>query len=934
MNNLNDIFNSSPENLFGDDVFSNLELLPLTGDIPQREHQDEGNAPPAFSTQPGLGAPPEASSATAASTAFAEEAPTQTCACPTSNTFTSFSSSGTAYGDAECHQLESTYVLGSEEFADFAGTGDGMWGSGTYKEGDTQAIATNTSNTKTYNNNLYRNNNEDDEDWEEEDDEESEETSDSDSDSDDTDTSTSYTSSSDSEPDSKGYTTYRAIPNFYPSALFQVTAQPLKACPPPVDITSTSETNEAPTQAVNTTSSSYPEGVIEIIAPTLCPARYTDASCYEGNDVFMPGIEAEVTSQGNLGITTAMAGYVPYAAEEEEKGSSQTMPDKWLPSTQIIKNEEPTEETKKKKVVRKPVKKGSKKQSTPRGKKEKGKEKHTEQNGAVSVVTPATTAAAAVVATKTKPKLKTSSRSHISAAVAAAASAVEKARRAAATECVYLMPDLYNGTAITTKPFLQHEYKEHVKKLSDEAKACERWVTKPLDMHSVEASAEAPVAVVESYAGSIARSIFVYPPRTHQNLDVQRPEKPIADKFPAIKPAAVLVGEAKYLLASALIVRRLRSNRIVLHEVAYNSSSNSGGEWTVRDLGGCATGFTFKTRIADIKWLNTNLLAVANGDSVKVVSRRVAKSLPSVTAQRTSLHATPCEWASLPPTGSSSKTVQVHKDCTIRELDSKPEEPGFIFTGNESGTVMLYDIAGRGSEALLTSDAEGSPVSSVRARGLSEYVYSFTTDSGRLCLCDSRMAWDRPAFFADTNRLLGDKLSSLWTHDWNPAAPGEVVLGYASRAVGSVSGIDIRFPACLVHAKDYGSSVLPFDIQFAENNASSAFRNSAFAISPVLPQPPLFGRSQPLPLSSLSSSLSSSSSSSSGDWKHSNFAIFGERNFAVGNLHSNFDWFTPAEERDFAADQMCVLGCFLGSDTLLTVSDNADLKIWSVLNVV
>ena len=493
----------------------------------------------------------------------------------------------------------------------------------------------------------------------------------------------------------------------------------------------------------------------------------------------------------------------------------------------------------------------------------------------------------------------------LSTVVAEANAASEKTRNKAKMEYTYVKPCVYTNAAehaaIEVGPYDKKAYEEYASKLSSDVKVSARFVSQGYFMSKGESNAEAPLAVVESHACNISRSIFVYPPRTHQSLELQRPEKPIEDKFPVIKPAAVRGGaaDADYLLASALIVRRLRSNRIVLHKIARNEERR-GAEWAVRDFGGGATGFTFKTRVADIKWLTPRVLAVANGDAVKAVSVASAKPLPSVTAQRALLHETECEWASRNDT-----PERFPGGNAIRELDSKRSAPGLIFTGTESGSAMLYDVASKHPLQQLHPSPAGSPtsspVSSVRGNGLPEFVYSFTTDSGRLCLCDRRMAWDRPAFSADANALVGDTFSSLWTHDWNPAAPGEVVLGYASRAVGSMAGLDIRFPACILHARDYRSSVLPFDVHFADNCSRSEAGDFAAAAST--------------------------------DWKDSTYALFGERNFGIGNLHSNFDWFTPASEKEFNADQVCVMGCFLERDTLLTVSDNADVKIWSLLKL-
>lgn len=493
----------------------------------------------------------------------------------------------------------------------------------------------------------------------------------------------------------------------------------------------------------------------------------------------------------------------------------------------------------------------------------------------------------------------------LSAVVAEANATVEKTRNSLNLEYVYVKPSVYTDakerSAFKVGKYDAGEYDEYVKKLSDEVVASKSFVSPGLFVRDSKSSAEAPIAVVESYSCNIARSIFVYPPRTHQSLEIQRPEKPIEDKFPVIKPAAVHVGkgDVDYLLASALIVRRLKSNRIVLHKVTHDEK-RYGNEWEVRDISGCATGFTFKTRVADIKWLTTKILAVANGCMVKVVSLRSAKPLPSITAQRTSLYESSCEWAS-----HSNSSEIFFEGNIIREIDSKRSSPGEIFTGTESGSVMLYDIISSGNmRRVLPSTRGSSPVSSVRSNGLPEYVHSFTTDSGNLCLVDKRMPWNKPSFCVNTNALVGDKYSSLWTHDWNPAVPGEVVLGYASKAVGTMAGLDIRFPACILHAKDYRSSVLPFDIHFADNCTRNYFGD----IKP--PQ-----------------------SSPAGNWRNSNFALFGERNFAIGNLHSNFDWFTPSAEKEFNANQVCVMGCFLERDALLTVSDNADLKIWSLLNM-
>lgn len=504
--------------------------------------------------------------------------------------------------------------------------------------------------------------------------------------------------------------------------------------------------------------------------------------------------------------------------------------------------------------------------------------------------------------TRKRPKnAKALCKKRLSAIIAEANAVSEKTRNKTNMEYTYVKPTVYTNAAsnpaIEVDAFDEEEYNKYVKKLNDDVDANMGLISQGVFMHKGEPRAEAPVAVVESYSSNIARSIFVYPPRTHQNLEIQRPEKPIEDKFPVIKPAAVHVGDGTmdYLLASALIVRRLRSNRIVLHKIVHKKE-RCGNEWEVSGLGGgdSATGFTFKTRVADIKWLTTQVLAVANGDAIKAVSVRGAKPLPSVTAQRTSLNESACEWVS-----HNNSPELFSGGNIIRELDSKRSAPGLIFTGTENGSVMLYDIFTRDPiQRFIPTPETSSPISSVRGNGLAEFVYSFTTDSGSLCLCDRRMSWSRPAFRADTNVLVGDTFSSLWTHDWNPAVPGEVVLGYASKAVGSMAGLDIRFPACVLHAKDYRSSVLPFDMHFADGCSRTDMGDSV-----------------------------------SKDWRSSNFAIFGERNFSISNLHSNFDWFTPAAEKEFNANQVCVMGCFLEQDTLLTVSDNADLKIWSILNM-
>ena len=205
----------------------------------------------------------------------------------------------------------------------------------------------------------------------------------------------------------------------------------------------------------------------------------------------------------------------------------------------------------------------------------------------------------------------------------------------------------------------------------------------------------------------------------------------------------------------------------------------------------------------------------------------------------------------------------------VRELEPTADGTG-ILVGDERGGFSLVQHYPTLSCQIYNFS---SPVSSVRnlPPAVSPSCVSCTLANGHICIFDRRARWS-PCLEVVVR---GEGSTELYTHDWHS---NTTVLGFSSGLYKTAMfGASISKPVLM--AQSDTNDVTACDI-----------------------------RTHP---------------------SRDEFTAFGLANFCIGTASSSSIWFAPSIPP--ASSQVCVLGEYFDDDTLLTVSDDGYIKLWSFI---
>lgn len=205
----------------------------------------------------------------------------------------------------------------------------------------------------------------------------------------------------------------------------------------------------------------------------------------------------------------------------------------------------------------------------------------------------------------------------------------------------------------------------------------------------------------------------------------------------------------------------------------------------------------------------------------------------------------------------------------VRELEPTTDGTSVLVGDERGGFSIVQHYPSLSCQIYNFS----SPVSSVRnlPAAVSPSCVSCTLANGHICIFDRRLRWS-PCLEVVVR---GDDSAELYTHDWQNNA---AVLGFSSG---------------LYKTAMFGASVSK-PVLMAESNMNDV---TACDI-----------RAHPT---------------------RDEFAAFGLANFCLGTASSSSVWFAPPIPP--TSSQACVLGEYFDDNTVLTVSDDGYLKLWSFI---
>ena len=205
----------------------------------------------------------------------------------------------------------------------------------------------------------------------------------------------------------------------------------------------------------------------------------------------------------------------------------------------------------------------------------------------------------------------------------------------------------------------------------------------------------------------------------------------------------------------------------------------------------------------------------------------------------------------------------------VRELEPTTDGTSVIVGDERGGFSIVQHYPSLSCQIYNFS----SPVSSVRnmPATVSLSCVSCTLANGHICIFDRRMRWS-PCLEVVVR---GDDSAELYTHDWQN---NTAVLGFSSG---------------LYKTAMFGPSVTK-PVLMAESNMNDVTACDV--------------RAHPT---------------------RDEFAAFGLPNFCVGTASTSSVWFAPPIPP--TSSQACVLGEYFDEDTILTVSDDGYLKLWSFI---